>query len=126
MKSKIGGRYSKYVLVVLVIFNFREPQILSILAEAIKADIGISAAEIGFLYGTAFAVFYGMFGTARSVGLLAGYRIGTGIAEARATPAAFSMLPDYCPPRMRAPASAKTSEAGAIPPSRYGRCATGR
>ncbi|MCB1647468.1 MAG: MFS transporter, partial [Pseudomonadales bacterium] len=57
---EIGGRYAKYVLFVLVIvyiFNFIDRQILSILAEDIKADLGIGDAEIGFLYGTAFAVF---------------------------------------------------------------------
>ena len=62
---KVGGRYAKYVLVVLVIvyiFNFIDRQILSILAEDIKADLGISDAEIGFLYGAAFAVFYAVFG----------------------------------------------------------------
>jgi len=62
---EIGGRYARYVLFVLVlvyVFNFIDRQILSILAEEIKADIGISDAEIGFLYGTAFAVFYAIFG----------------------------------------------------------------
>ena len=61
----IGGRYAKYVLFVLVlvyVFNFIDRQILSILAEEIKADIGVTDAEIGFLYGTAFAVFYAIFG----------------------------------------------------------------
>ncbi|MEE8043461.1 MAG: MFS transporter, partial [Pseudomonadales bacterium] len=63
--SEVGGRYASYVLFVLVlvyIFNFIDRQILSILAEDIKADIGLSDAEIGFLYGTAFAVFYAVFG----------------------------------------------------------------
>ena len=63
--TEVGGRYAKYVLFVLVIvyvFNFIDRQILSILAEDIKADLGISDAEIGFLYGTAFAVFYAVFG----------------------------------------------------------------
>jgi MFS family permease len=62
---EVGGRYAKYVLAVLVvvyIFNFIDRQILSILAEEIKADLGISDADIGFLYGTAFAVFYAVFG----------------------------------------------------------------
>jgi MFS family permease len=62
---QVGGRYAKYVLFVLVlvyVFNFIDRQILSILAEEIKADIGVSDAEIGFLYGTAFAVFYAIFG----------------------------------------------------------------
>ena len=64
-EEEIGGRYAKYVLFVLVIvyvFNFIDRQILSILAEEIKADIGITDAQIGFLYGTAFAVFYAVFG----------------------------------------------------------------
>jgi MFS family permease len=62
---EIGGRYAKYVLGVLIVvyvFNFIDRQILSILAEEIKADLGITDADIGFLYGTAFAVFYAVFG----------------------------------------------------------------
>ena len=61
----VGSRYAKYVLAVLLIvyvFNFIDRQIISILAEEIKADLGISDADIGFLYGTAFAVFYAVFG----------------------------------------------------------------
>ncbi|MCE2462262.1 MAG: MFS transporter, partial [Pseudomonadales bacterium] len=61
----MGGRYAGYVTVVLVIvyvFNFIDRQIVTILAEEIKADLGISDAQIGFLYGTAFAVFYAIFG----------------------------------------------------------------
>ena len=136
----VGGRYAKYVLFVLVIvyiFNFVDRQILSILAEDIKADLGISDAEIGFLYGTVFAVFYAVFGiplgrladswvrtslisvgllfwslmtalsgTARSFSSLATYRIGVGIGEASASPAAFSLLSDYFSPKMRATALA--------------------
>ena len=63
--DQVGGRYSKYVLGVLLVvyvFNFIDRQIISILAEEIKADLGISDADIGFLYGTAFAVFYAVFG----------------------------------------------------------------
>ena len=134
--TEVGGRYASYVLVLLVIvyiFNFIDRQILSILAEEIKADIGLSDAQIGFLYGTAFAVFYAVFGiplgrladvwtrkslisiglsfwslmtalsgTARSFATLATFRIGVGVGEASATPAAFSMLSDYYPPRLRA------------------------
>ncbi|MGI9323583.1 MAG: MFS transporter, partial [Pseudomonadales bacterium] len=64
-EEPVGGRYAKYVLAVLIIvyiFNFIDRQILSILAEEIKADLGITDADIGFLYGTAFAVFYAIFG----------------------------------------------------------------
>src|SRR5262245_30776596 len=53
--------YARYVLAVFVIansFNFLDRQILSILIDPIKRDLGISDAEMGFLTGTAFAIFY--------------------------------------------------------------------
>ena len=37
-------------------------QIMAILAEDIKADLGITDSELGFLYGTVFGVFYALFG----------------------------------------------------------------
>ena len=61
----VGGTYARYVLFVLVLVymvNFIDRSILSILAEDIKRDLQLSDAEIGFLYGTAFAVFYALFG----------------------------------------------------------------
>jgi MFS family permease len=61
----VGGAYAKYVLGVLVLvyaINFIDRQILAILAEDIKRDLGLSDADLGFLYGTAFAVFYALFG----------------------------------------------------------------
>jgi MFS family permease len=64
-RSRVGGPYAWYVLGLLVlvyIFNFIDRQIMSILAEDIKADLGIGDAEIGFLYGTVFGVFYALFG----------------------------------------------------------------
>jgi MFS family permease len=57
--------YSWYVLGVLVlvyVLNFIDRQILSILAEDIKRDLGLSDGDLGFLYGTAFGVFYALFG----------------------------------------------------------------
>ena len=42
----MGGSYARYVLGVLVlvyVFNFLDRQILSILAERIKADLGVVA-----------------------------------------------------------------------------------
>jgi len=127
------ARYTLGVLVVVYVFNFLDRQIVSILAEDIKADLGLSDAQIGFLYGTAFAVFYALFGLplgrladvwtrtrliaiglafwsvmtassafARSFTQLAIARIGVGVGEASATPAAFSILSDHFPPSMRA------------------------
>jgi MFS family permease len=135
-QSVPSTRYANYVLFVLVlvyIFNFIDRNILSILAEDIKADLLISDAEMGFLYGTVFAVFYAVFGIplarfadvwtrrslisvglgfwsvmtaasglAKSFGMLAVFRVGVGIGEASASPAAYSMLSDYFPPRLRA------------------------
>ena len=60
--SRSYASYVTGVLVVVYIFNFIDRQIVTILAEEIKADLGISDAQIGFLYGTAFAVFYAIFG----------------------------------------------------------------
>ena len=60
------GAYAWYALFVLVLvyaLNFIDRQILSILAEDIKRDLGLEDAQIGFLYGTAFAVFYACSGS---------------------------------------------------------------
>jgi MFS family permease len=133
--AAIGGPYARYALVILTlvyVFNFIDRQILSILAPEIQRDLGVSDADISFLYGTAFAVFYAVFGiplgrladvwtrrsliaiglavwsgmtalsgTARSFTSLAAYRIGVGIGEASASPAAFSLLGDWFSPRVR-------------------------
>ena len=63
-ERRVSG-YAWYALVLFVIvyvFNFIDRQIVSILAESIKADLELDDAQIGFLYGTAFAVFYSLFG----------------------------------------------------------------
>ena len=60
-----ASRYAWYVLGVLVlvyVLNFIDRQIITILAPDIKRDLGLNDADIGFLYGTAFAVFYALFG----------------------------------------------------------------
>ena len=59
--TAIPSTYSNYVLFVLFIvyvFNFVDRQILSILIDPIKADLGASDTQMGFLTGFAFAVFY--------------------------------------------------------------------
>ena len=133
--TEIGGPYARYVLAVLTlvyVFNFLDRQILSILSERIKADLGLRDDQMGFLYGTAFAVFYALFGIplgrladvwrrsrlislglagwsgmtalsglARNFGQLAAARIGVGIGEASANPAAFSLLSDWFPAERR-------------------------
>lgn len=54
--------YALGVLSLVYMVNFVDRQILSILANDIKADLGLTDAQLGFLYGTAFAVFYALFG----------------------------------------------------------------
>ena len=54
--------YALGVLFVVYLLNFVDRQILSILANDIKADLKLDDAELGFLYGTAFAIFYALFG----------------------------------------------------------------
>ncbi|MFM9934757.1 MAG: MFS transporter [Novosphingobium sp.] len=54
--------YALFVLVVVYVINFVDRQLLTILAVDIKHDLGISDAQFGFLYGTAFGVFYALFG----------------------------------------------------------------
>ena len=57
--------YSWYALsglVLVEVLNFIDRQILSILANDIKADLGVDDGYLGFLYGTAFAIFYALFG----------------------------------------------------------------
>ena len=127
--------YVLFVLVLVYIVNFIDRQILSILVGDIKRDLNVSDAQIGFLYGTAFAVFYALFGIplgrladswfrgrlmaiglalwssmtalsgfSSSFGMLAVARIGVGIGEASASPAAYSMISDSFPKERRATA----------------------
>ena len=59
--------YAYYALALLVlanIFNYIDRQIVSIAAQGLKADLGLTDSELGFLLGTAFAVFYGVVGIA--------------------------------------------------------------
>jgi MFS family permease len=134
-RTATTGVYPWYVLGVLFLVymvNFIDRQIPSILAQDIKASLGVSDAQLGFLYGTAFAIFYSVFGIplgrladswyrgrliavglavwsamtalsglAGSFGQLALARIGVGIGEASASPAAYSLLGDYFPARRR-------------------------
>lgn len=58
-------RYSLYVLLVLTLvscLSSLDRQIVAILAESIKADLGLSDTQVGLLYGTVFAVFHALFG----------------------------------------------------------------
>jgi MFS family permease len=52
------ARYALGLLFVVYVFNFIDRQILSILLEPIKQDLGVSDTAMGFLTGIAFALFY--------------------------------------------------------------------
>ncbi|MEQ9299416.1 MAG: MFS transporter [Cyclobacteriaceae bacterium] len=56
-----ASSYRKYVLfalTVVYVFNFIDRQILVILQEAIKVDLGLSDTQLGLLSGFSFAIFY--------------------------------------------------------------------
>ena len=61
-QSKAYSRYVLGILVVVYIFNFIDRQILTILLQPIKEDLQVSDAWLGFLVGTAFALFYATLG----------------------------------------------------------------
>jgi MFS family permease len=70
------------VLLIVYIFNFIDRQIVNILAEPIRRDLGLSDTQIGLMTGIAFAAFYTFLGipiaryadrpTTSRVGLIAG------------------------------------------------------
>lgn len=56
--KKSSAYYALGVLTVVYSFNFIDRQLLAILQESIKADLGLSDSQLGLLTGFAFAVFY--------------------------------------------------------------------
>jgi MFS family permease len=129
--------YVLFVLLIVYILNFVDRQILAILADDIKRDLNLKDQDIGFLYGTAFGVFYALFGIplgrladswrrvqlmslglalwstmtalsgfAKNGTMLSAARVGVGIGEATASPAAYSLISDWFPKRLRATALA--------------------
>ena len=57
-KSDKVRNYALGLLTVGYCFNFIDRQLLSILQEAIKVDLGLSDGQLGLLTGFAFAMFY--------------------------------------------------------------------
>ena len=60
--SVAARRYTLGVLVVVYTFNFIDRQILAILLPAIRAEFGVDDWVLGFLAGSAFALFYATLG----------------------------------------------------------------
>ena len=61
-KSNKARNYALAILVVVYTFNFIDRQILSILLNPIKTDLGLSDTAMGMLTGFAFAMFYATLG----------------------------------------------------------------
>ncbi len=58
-KERVNSeRLLLWTLLVVYIFNFLDRQIVSILAEPIKNDLGLSDTQLGLMTGLAFALFY--------------------------------------------------------------------
>jgi MFS family permease len=62
MGSNIYRYYVLGLLMIIYAVNFLDRQVVTIVAPYLKADMGISDAQIGLLFGTAFALFFAVFG----------------------------------------------------------------
>ncbi len=59
--APVPPAYANYVLGVLfvvMIFNFLDRQIITIIAEPVKRDLGLSDTQVGLMSGLSFAIFY--------------------------------------------------------------------
>jgi predicted MFS family arabinose efflux permease len=56
--ARSTARYALALLTAVYVVNFIDRQILSILIDPIKAELGVSDTAMGFLSGSAFALFY--------------------------------------------------------------------
>lgn len=130
------ANYALAILLIAYIFSFIDRQILSLLVEPIRQDLGVTDFQISLLQGMAFVVFYvalgipigmladrrsrkwiisaGIFvwsimtavcGLARTYSVLFLARVGVGVGEATLSPATYSILADYFPPRLLARAT---------------------
>lgn len=135
--SRARQNYVLGVLVLVYALNFIDRNLLVILLQPIKEELGVSDTAMGLLTGFAFAVFYTLAGIpiarladrgsrrnvmaagialwsvltaasgfVTSFAQLALVRIGVGVGEASATPAAHAILSDLFPPERRARAIA--------------------
>ena len=124
--------FALWVLLGINTMNFYDRQILSVVAEPIRKEWGLSDSSLGLL-GTAFTLLYAFVGVpfgrladtgprkwllsagcavwslltavsglATSFWMLFGARLGVGVGEASCAPAANSLIGDLYPPRQRA------------------------
>ena len=62
LRAASSARVMLWTLLLVYTLNFLDRQILNILAEPIKAELGLSDTLLGLLAGPAFAVFYAVLG----------------------------------------------------------------
>jgi len=60
--SKAYARYAMWLLLGIYVINFLDRQVINILAEPIKEDLGLADWQLGLMSGLAFAVFYTFLG----------------------------------------------------------------
>jgi len=144
-KVSRAGWYALLLVSAAQAMSLLDRQILSILAQNIRDDLGISDTQLGLLYGTMFALFYALFSLplgrlvdgwirskllgicvfawslsagaaafASGFALLALSRLGVGIGEAAAQPAANSIIFDEFPREKRGTAMAALGIAVAL------------
>jgi MFS family permease len=119
----VSDGYRNYVLFGLFIIyglSFVDRQILSTLMEPIRKEFDFNDTQLGMLSGVAFALFYATLGipiarfadrysrvniiTLSLVVWSAATALTVGVGEAGCTPAAYSIISDYFPPKKRATA----------------------
>ena len=61
-QSNRTRNYTLFILVLIYASSHIDRQIVSILAESIKLDLGLSDSQLGFLIGLSFAIFYATLG----------------------------------------------------------------
>jgi predicted MFS family arabinose efflux permease len=119
MDDRRGRTVTLALLTAIYVFNFMDRQILGVLAEPIKRDLGLSDGQIGLLTGFMFALFYTSFGVpvawladrtrrtwviAGACTLWSGFSAACGLATGFATLAAARI-------------GVAVGEAGGVPPS---------
>lgn len=119
----------------LNISSFVDRQVMSLMVDPIKADLGLTDTQVGVILGPAFGLTFAVAvlfmgrvadrinrpaviawgvaiwsamcaasGVASTFGHLFAARVGVGAGEATLSPAAYSLIPDYFPPRRLATA----------------------
>lgn len=62
MPSRLGSGFGLALLTAIMTVNLVDRQIIGVLAEPIKADLGLTDTQLGLLTGTVFSIFYSVIG----------------------------------------------------------------